>query len=123
MARRLADSPWSVLIHQLSPRSEAPFVALNCAPRPIQLAPETLDVLMRYDYPGNVRELEHIIQRSLTLARSSVLHPRDLPEEVARNQGSDAGQLRERLDAMERALLVEALEHSDWPGRRTTRHQ
>ena len=89
------------------------FVA-RYAPRAIQLAPETLDVLMRYDYPGNVRELEHIIQRSLTLARGSVLRPRDLPEEVMRNQGADAGQLRERLDAMERALLVEALEHSDW---------
>ncbi|MTW20539.1 sigma-54-dependent transcriptional regulator [Allochromatium palmeri] len=88
------------------------FVARD-APRPIQLAPETLDFLMRYDYPGNVRELEHIIQRSLTLARSPVLHPRDLPEEVTRNQGADSGQLRERLDAMERALLVEALEHSD----------
>jgi len=89
------------------------FIARD-APRPMRLAPETLAVLMRYDYPGNVRELEHIIQRSLTLARSAILHPRDLPEEVVRNQGADAGQLRERLEALERALLVEALEHSDW---------
>ena len=89
------------------------FVARD-ATRPIRLTPETLDLLMRYDYPGNVRELEHIIQRSLTLARSPVLQPRDLPEEVVRNQGADSGQLRERLDAMERDLLTEALDRSDW---------
>ncbi|MBK1717838.1 sigma-54-dependent transcriptional regulator [Thiocystis violacea] len=89
------------------------FVARD-ARRPIRLAMETLDLLVRYDYPGNVRELEHIIQRSLTLARGSLLQPSDLPEEVRRGAALDQGLLQERLDGLERDLLVAALEQTDW---------
>ena len=41
-----------------------------------------LDVLTAYDYPGNVRQLEHIIQRAVATARSSEITPDDLPEEM-----------------------------------------
>jgi transcriptional regulator of acetoin/glycerol metabolism len=41
-----------------------------------------MDVLTRYSYPGNVRQLEHIIQRAVATARSSDLTPDDLPEEL-----------------------------------------
>ena len=35
-----------------------------------------------YDYPGNVRQLEHIIQRAVAIARGPQLEPGDLPEEL-----------------------------------------
>jgi DNA-binding NtrC family response regulator len=95
------------------PALVAHFVARD-ARRPIRLAPETLDILIRYDYPGNVRELEHIIQRSLTLTRGSLLQPTDLPEEVRRGAVLDQGLLQERLDTLERDLLLAALEETDW---------
>ena len=79
-----------------------------------RISPETLDLLMRYRYPGNVRELEHIIQRGLTLARGSLLRPLDLPDEVRSDGYQDAGQLQERLDAMERDILVTALRNANW---------
>ncbi|MDQ5911350.1 MAG: hypothetical protein QG599_3447 [Pseudomonadota bacterium] len=82
------------------------------ARRPVQLAPETLDVLMKYAWPGNVRELEHLIQRSLTLARGSLLRPLDLPPEVRRIE-TGSGPLQERLDTVERDLLRSALEQAD----------
>ncbi len=91
----------------------AHFIARD-ARRHIQLAPETLDLLIRYDYPGNVRELEHIIQRSLTLSRSSLLQPTDLPDEVRDGATLDPGLLQERLDTLERDLLRAALEQADW---------
>ena len=84
------------------------------ARRPTRLAPETLDRLVRYAYPGNVRELEHIIQRSLTLARGSVLLPGDLPEEVRHDRALDQGLLQERLYGLEREMLLAALEQSGW---------
>lgn len=85
------------------------------ARRPIQLAPETLDRLIKYAWPGNVRELEHLIQRSLTLARSNVLRPLDLPPAVQRlDRVAEGGPLQERLDEVERALLRSALEQADW---------
>jgi two-component system, NtrC family, response regulator AtoC len=83
------------------------------APRPMGLAPETLDLLVRYHYPGNVRELQHILQRSLTLARGQRLHPADLPEEVRHGEALDQGVLQERLDALEREMLQAALEEAE----------
>lgn len=39
-------------------------------------------LLAAYDFPGNVRQLEHIIQRAVAIAQGRELRPEDLPEEV-----------------------------------------
>ncbi len=39
-------------------------------------------LLSSYDYPGNVRQLEHMIQRAVAIAQGPELQPEDLPEEV-----------------------------------------
>jgi DNA-binding NtrC family response regulator len=46
--------------------------------------------LLAYDYPGNVRQLEHIIQRAVAVARGPVLEPADLPEELFATRQTDA---------------------------------
>ena len=43
---------------------------------------EAMDALVRYSYPGNVRELENIVHRAIVLARGSVLTTSDLPAPV-----------------------------------------
>jgi two-component system response regulator HydG len=45
-------------------------------------SPAALEALLAYDYPGNVRQLEHIIQRAVSVARSSQIAVDDLPEEL-----------------------------------------
>ena len=40
---------------------------------------EARDLLLRYDYPGNVRELENIIERAVVITRGPVITSRDLP--------------------------------------------
>jgi two-component system response regulator PilR (NtrC family) len=45
----------------------------------MQLSPEAMRALQEYDYPGNVRELENIIERAVTLASSSKIELGDLP--------------------------------------------
>ena len=46
------------------------------------LAPETLEVLSRYDWPGNVRELENALERAAVLATGDTIGPQALPERV-----------------------------------------
>jgi DNA-binding NtrC family response regulator len=39
------------------------------------LAPETVEMLQRYDWPGNVRELQHAVERAVILSSEPILHP------------------------------------------------
>ena len=48
------------------------------AKTPRQLSQQALDALMMYDWPGNIRELEHVIERAIILSRSDVLELQDL---------------------------------------------
>ena len=75
-----------------------------------------MDLLVRYDYPGNVRELENVVQRGMVLARGGEITTADLPETLAGDGGSrsvaDPGlgsSLPERVAALERQVIEEAL--------------
>jgi DNA-binding NtrC family response regulator len=46
------------------------------------MSAEAMEILSAYDYPGNVRELKHVVERSRLLARGSVILPDDLPPEI-----------------------------------------
>ena len=74
-----------------------------------------LHQLTKYNFPGNIRELEHIIQRTITLARSSIISLRDLPPEIRNFRGEETGSdLNQRLAEVERQMLIDALENNDW---------
>jgi DNA-binding NtrC family response regulator len=44
----------------------------------MELAPQTLELLMKYDWPGNIRELENVVQRAAALAKNFTIYPQDL---------------------------------------------
>lgn len=51
--------------------------------KPIEeISPEAMELLCKYHYPGNVRELENIIQHSIIMAQDVIIRPYNLPEEV-----------------------------------------
>jgi DNA-binding NtrC family response regulator len=60
--------------------------------RPVpRVAPEVIEALEAYDFPGNVRELSHLVERSMLLSREGVVTAADLPSEVTRTwQGTSA---------------------------------
>lgn len=47
--------------------------------RNIRFSAEAINALLRYDYPGNVRELENIVERCVTLAPNDIIQKDDLP--------------------------------------------
>jgi DNA-binding NtrC family response regulator len=82
--------------------------------QPIRFSLEAMDALVKYPYPGNVRELEHIVQRTITFARGQLIALLDLPEEIRHHQATTQGTLAENLEAMEKEMLLDALEQSNW---------
>ncbi len=69
------------------------------------ISPEALDILLSYDYPGNVRELENIIERSLAMCREPEIQPYHLPPEL--NQAEPVFIPPVREDSYPRQTLAE----------------
>ncbi len=90
------------------------FFLKKYSPRPVELSPEAKDLLIRYPYPGNVRELEHVVQRLVTLARGSIVRVTDLPPEIRHHQITSTGTLEDRLKAVEKEMILNALEKNNW---------
>jgi DNA-binding NtrC family response regulator len=83
------------------------------------IAAEARDLLMRYPYPGNVRELENIIERAVVLSKRGMITAADLPIHVHSTMTEGKlppqalpGPLNETLDTVERGLILEALKES-----------
>lgn len=78
---------------------------------------EAYDLIMKYDFPGNIRELENTIQRSCVLARGDVITSADLPPQMrgmnseVLNNGfiPEVSDLNEQLGLFEKAIIVKAL--------------
>lgn len=72
---------------------------------------EAMEALQRYSWPGNIRELQNLIERSVILSQGSVL--RVSIEELAQ-PGTLTTRPSRSLDQVERDAIVEALEASHW---------
>jgi two-component system NtrC family response regulator len=77
---------------------------------------EAMDLLLKHDYPGNVRELENLVHRAVVLSRDEVVTTKDLPLHLGdlrpEAPRDDTASFSERVEAFEKALILEALEAS-----------
>jgi two-component system NtrC family response regulator len=80
---------------------------------------EVRDLLMQYEYPGNVRELENVIERAVVLCRGNTLTLQDLPlnlrggkMEMSPGEQREGGSLPKTIENLERQLILSALERS-----------
>jgi len=77
------------------------------------LSREALTLLQDYDFPGNVRELAHVLERAVIVSDGERVEPQDLPDNI-----TAAGALRERRDKrltlaeLEAQYIAETLAHT-----------
>ena len=80
---------------------------------------DAMDVLMKYDYPGNIRELENIIERAVIFSRSNTIKLVDLPPliDMTRDEKSSHILINKNFDELmsgyETDLIVQAMKDSD----------
>ncbi|MDX9755253.1 MAG: sigma-54 dependent transcriptional regulator [bacterium] len=81
--------------------------------REVQVSREALDALMKYDWPGNIRELENAIERAVVLARDQVLTTRDFPSHFVKVLPAASTPLTrslpEMVEELEKTLIRQAL--------------
>lgn len=84
--------------------------------------PEAMELLRRYRFPGNVRQLQNVVERAATLSDEDVIRPSALPASLrgerddAKPKSSEMSEgfsLEHHMDAEERGFLLEALKRSD----------
>lgn len=79
------------------------------------ISKEAMDLLLKYAYPGNIRELENIIEQAVVLTREELITTRDLPLTVQGLQSErskydfSTGTFEERVAVFEKRLIEDAL--------------
>ena len=88
-------------------------------PRP-EVAPEALELLCAYRWPGNIREVRNVTERAVLLCDTGRITPEILPREIA---GEPVNALKDSggsaLEGYEKAMIVKALEEHGWNQTRT----
>ena len=89
----------------------------------VQLSPYARTQLRNYQYPGNVRELKNIIERSYVLQENGVIHTAEIPSGndtlFQKIINTSSGSLESILDSVERQVLLEAIQENDGNLRQT----
>jgi two-component system, NtrC family, response regulator HydG len=84
--------------------------------------PKAMDLLMRYDWPGNIRELENVVERSVIMMRGDFITPDEFPD-VLKSLDPEYEQISaemlsgKSLKEMEKAMIMRTLQETD--GNRT----
>jgi PAS domain S-box-containing protein len=78
------------------------------------VSPEALAILMKHDYPGNVRELENIIEHAFVLCLGGMIQPHHLTEELQPETSSPQRESLDLLSEYERELILNALRRNQW---------
>jgi two-component system response regulator PilR (NtrC family) len=90
--------------------------------RLVRVSTEALDALKNYNYPGNVRELENILERAIVLSDGQMITPRELHLSdageplIAADASSSSFKIaaNQARDEAERSLLKKTLDQTGW---------
>jgi transcriptional regulator with PAS, ATPase and Fis domain len=78
-----------------------------------EVAPEAMRILLAHDYPGNVRELENLVEHAFVVGQGPVLEPEALPSYLLRasRRAAAAEPMRRTADEQKKALVAVLQKH------------
>ncbi|MEW5994893.1 MAG: sigma 54-interacting transcriptional regulator [Candidatus Zixiibacteriota bacterium] len=85
------------------------------------ISPPALKLLMEYNFPGNIRELENIIEHAFVLSPGEVIKPEDLPENVQAREAIPVVEIASTMKEMEALFIMAALKRNNWSRQETAR--
>jgi two-component system response regulator AtoC len=104
LSRRKSDIP--LLISAFIEKYSRPF-----GKKVTRISPQAMHILMRYDFPGNVRELENIIQRAIALTEGEVIDEEVLPDDLQKLEiNMIEGEGLQTLEDVERQHIATVLQ-------------
>lgn len=87
------------------------------------VSPEAMDILMEYDYPGNIRELENIIEHVMVFCSGDTIEAEHLLKDIQPSRSDIIGKVIEKEDplrALEHELILKVLKQTGWNYKKTS---
>jgi transcriptional regulator of acetoin/glycerol metabolism len=82
---------------------------------PFSLAPDTLDFLHNYRWPGNIRELQNALEHSVIFSESSIIHLENLPSYLSESRvGRELNDGLSLFEQEEKKMLLNLLKETGW---------
>ena len=88
--------------------------SLKCNRKLAGISKEARSLLMNYDFPGNVRELENAVERAVVLGSSELILPEDLPESILETGSADVPvmEYQKAVNEMKKSLILKTLDQA-----------
>jgi transcriptional regulator with PAS, ATPase and Fis domain len=89
---------------------------LQNGPRPAEISPSAMHILLAYPWPGNVRQLENVIERAAVMSENDIIDVPHLPPEIRgrvstgpQKMSDGFSSLDEQLREIEKGMIIDAL--------------
>jgi PAS domain S-box-containing protein len=80
-----------------------------------------LEILMNHDYPGNIRELENIIEHAFVFYGNGIIRPEHLPESLQKKKSIPAVEIASSMKEMEALFIMACLKKNNWSRKDTAK--